>query len=453
MSENPTASQLVEGAQGVLQVPRPCAGGWTPVAPPAEAEIVITLPSSEGTFAPTLVAVVARYEGPVTDLTAAQVRGYRDALNHPFVIGVRAWGQQHGRDGRRVDYTHLTTEGLTVRGIDLSWVEAGWAITLTGTCTPAQAPVFAQTFEDTAATLTVLASAEESAAYPRDAESDRFLAAAVLDSVASMQTGADREDLTEIGPNRPAMPPGLWLPATTVENLQQRVLGGGPRGRMLEGGPDPDAEALEEAELMIDGVLDPQFEQMLQVWNQPALGVKLNLQLGTASTTFQAWSDGVMALVAAGAGYSMLVDGDDDGIPSTGHVKLGMIPLLSLSTAIARWVGLRPAWSLQGQPRQIPLEALQNRILGSGGAPEDADSALARLWNVTWTTWDLAAVGHGDYVVEGYSCITAGAAGTQRIQGSSAAGPVEVWAVDSIQVFDDTEEIIQSALYQRPARV
>jgi hypothetical protein len=421
---------------------------WVAETTRPELELLASLPAPKGTFLPTFVGTVSRYDGPIADVTPALVRGYRESLGHPFVIDVSPWrAGPEGTEGRRIDYTHVTADAVTVRGYDFAFVEAGWAVTLTGTCTAAQAPVFAAAFEEMAAGVRILTPAGATEAYPSALAQERLLEISPLDAFASAHAGADREDLTALPVNTPAMPDGMWLSAAAVEQLQQVALGARTGGRL---GVRPEGlDELEEAELLDGGRPGPAMDRVMDIWRAPRIGVKITGQLGVASTQFQAWSDGTEAIVAAAPGYGVLLDGMTEGVPSAEKVRLGVIPLLSLSTAIARWTGIRPAWNLRTTPESVDQGLLMERFSGSGHPPAGADEAMLRMWQQPWFAWNMASTGIDREVEDGHLYINAGPAGSYGVYTAAASTTSDVVPLTGAYLFDVIEEMVQSCLYGR----
>jgi hypothetical protein len=152
---------------------------------------------------------------------------------------------------------------------------------------------------------------------------------------------------------------------------------------------------------------------------------RLRTESGRGSTplTFDAYIDAGRALVVANpspAGFEEAPHGDDILTAAT-TVHLDLCDVTHVPLAMAGWVGLAPAWSLDTTPELIAEELILRRADDPAVAPpEDADNNLRYMWSQPWFLWTLQASGvdHGRVMVNagraGHFALTQG--GGERVR-------------------------------------
>lgn len=134
-----------------------------------EIELFAFVRGPEGTFAPNLIVTVNPFDGTIDGFLDRAVTGLTSTLQKPYLFDVRVWDRK-GNDtetyqrvddvdvrqlGRSIAYTHESPQtGATLRSGEWLFIDAGLAVQVTGTTTTAQWPVFADTLETMARSVT-----------------------------------------------------------------------------------------------------------------------------------------------------------------------------------------------------------------------------------------------------------------------------------------------------------
>jgi hypothetical protein len=139
---------------------------------------------------------------------------------------------------------------------------------------------------------------------------------------------------------------------------------------------------------------------------QPEGQVHVEAAVGRIPLSFQAFLRGDHAVVVATASPQPWSGSDPDAeqvVVLADTLTVDDVPLGYLPGALARWVGLGPAWSLATEPELLPESLVTARLEDPDvAAPVDADPLLREVWRQPWSLWALrtTASQHGLVVVQ-----------------------------------------------------
>lgn len=268
-----------------------------------------------------------------------------------------------------------------------------------------------------------------------------------IDPVAQSALGAPLPDLAEIGARQPFSYEGAWVHEGSVELLMKMVDGYRP-GRLQQKLQRSQLDELREAELVTGNELTDGGRLLAAVMEEAEASFRLSGLIGNHEVLFQCWSSAEMALVMTQPGYHAAGNPKFADQPTPAHVNVRVVPLLDLSTMMAKWVGLAPAWNFDVQPVEIPMSAVEAQMNGSSSVPEGSNDVLQDAWNGKWMLWSLeGGCPTGD--LEPLTYLTAGRRGQQRLA-QRDSGSVMLVPTGSTHVFDQLEDRIQAMVFQRP---
>ncbi len=384
-------------------------------SPTPEVEALAYLPGPEGTFAPNAVLTLNDYEGGISEFLVEALEGLRRDLDQVTIIAIDRWvptsreGTGVAGEGRTISYTHRSPRtGMRLRGAEWLLAGDGLAVQLTTTAGVGQWPVFGAVFEEIAATLRLLDGDQLPGSNP--------IPETAVDTVASEIAGEPLErihGLTELQPY--PHEGGQWIRGDAVK-LVADMAEGLEVGSLMEAGLAPQLAELRELGLMEGTTLTDDGDVLAAFFESPIATLRLTRARGDDLGVMQIWVMGGAALVST--------HGDPDaGAPSRDHANIVVAPVGDVTTLVARWVGLQPAWS-------FPLEAEE--------------------FEPDWTTWDILASGPESQVGPvGY--LNAGQRGHYLLVPAEESFTYQEKRSD--RVFDMLEEILQATIYGRPARL
>lgn len=410
-------------------------------------DAVAYLPGAEGAFAPNVVVTVNDFGGTSAELAASAVSGIGESLTDPYVFDIRVWepggeaGDTLAADGRAVSYTHRTAgTGVRVRATEWLLAVGGKAVQVTTTCGVGDWPVLGPLLASIAGTLVVEA----------DGESDLTIPDSARDQLVSDAVGQEVERISGLAELQPYPYTGLFLHGSAVDLFSE--LAEGATGEMLGESMAEQFAELEAVGLVSGTELSEQGEAIAQFLVDPDASIRLSGTYGDHEPTFQAWVMGPLVLVVAGTGYTAAAYADAARPPSHDHFDVSIQAVGELSTLMAEWVGLQPAWNLPVHPATLAEDVLERRWRGDGEFPQNADARLQALWHENWFAWELLAVGRSTEVGP-VAYLNGGKLGHFRTGADPDGAGVILLPTPSLTIFDQFEDAIQACVFQREARV
>lgn len=318
--------------------------------------------------------------GTVTAAGAAAVDGAR-------VLAYDVWPAPGERWGRRVVFAHVVdTTCLVV----VQWVlvEDGRTVTVTGTVDTDRYLRVMPAFDEAVAGLELPASpggtdvepVREEVLEPRR---DPFLA----------ELGEDLEDLSGFAGQDPWTPVGPEIGRPGLD-LLVRAASDQLDTRRLD---EPERQALARmtgVELLDErGRLTEDGRYVVEVMRRAEHHVRVEATCGMAPFTFDAYSAGDRTVVLAGVspvGWAGSRAPGADIAAMAQRVWVETMPTSALPLELARWLGLRPAWSVAVSPEALPLATLTARVDDpETPVPDGADVRLQRAWREPWFMWSI----------------------------------------------------------------
>nr|NLD40562.1 hypothetical protein [Actinomycetales bacterium] len=434
-------AHIVNGLSGRVRFTVP--DGWAvQESPRPEVESLAYLEGPEGSFAPNAVLTLNEYEGGISEFMVNAVDGLLNALEDVFVIDIDAWSPAMRADagfagtGRMISYTHRSPEtGARVRATEWLLAGSGLAVQLTTSAGVGQWPVFGDTFMQIADSLEFTRGDRLPAANP--------IPATALDEPASAAAGIEMERIHGLAAVQDyPWEEGSWLTGSAVA-LFAELAQGGRVGRFMLRGAARELEQLSALGLVEGSALTESGDGLADFLREPSAAVRIGADREEQEAAFQAWIHGPAVLIVA----DPFGEPED---PTVGRTNLMVAPLVDLSTLMARWVGLQPAWNLPIAPTTIDGEGLATSATGRPGLPEDANPALRALWEEPWTVWHLFAQGP-ESEVGPVPYLNGGRSG-HLIMVPDEEG-LNLFPAKSRTVFDNFEEVIQASIYGRIARI
>ncbi|MDO5495104.1 MAG: hypothetical protein Q4G64_05285 [bacterium] len=403
-----------------------------------EVESFTYLPGPQGSFAPNAVLTLNEYEGGISEFLVKAMDSIRGELEDVVFVDVARWTPASREDsgvageGRSISYTHRSPRtGMRLRVDEWLLVGDGLAAQLTTTAGIGQWGIFGPVFAEIAHTLRFLEGDRlpESNPIPETAR----------DELASELAGTELErihGLTELQPF--PYEEGQWIRGASVKLLAD-MAEGLEVGSLMEEGLATELAELGELGLMEGTSLTDDGVAFVAFFESPNATFRLTRSRGDHQGILQAW-------IFTGAVLISTHGDPEAGAPSDEYANIMLAPVSDLSTLIAKWVGLQPAWSFPVSPDSFPAELLAERE----SAPEGADAALQAVWDQEWTTWDILASGP-ETGVGPFGYLNAGRMGHYLITPSQEH--LTYRAASGRHVLDTLEEVIQATLYGRLARV
>lgn len=266
------------------------------------------------------------------------------------------------------------------------------------------------------------------------------------DTIAQAVTGAPLPDLGPIGTHQPFSYKGAWVHGGAVELLMKMVDGYRP-GRLQQKLQRPRLDELSEAGLVSGNELSDGGKLLVDVMDEAEASFRLSGLIKNHEVPFQYWSSAKLALIITQPGYHAAGNPEFAEQPTPAHANIRVVPLQDLSTQMAKWVGLAPAWNFGTFPAEIPMSVIEGQLGGSAAAPGDANEVLQDAWEEKWMLWILeGGCPAGD--LEPLTYLTAGRRGQYRLA-QRDAGSAMLLATGSTHVFDQLEDRIQAMVFQR----
>lgn len=376
----------VDDASGVrLTVPE----GWVQL-PPEETGALVLAPADwpeDYGFRPNLSVLVSPPSSPapsiqsvgsVTAAGAAAVDGAR-------VLAYDLWPAPGDRWGRRVVFAHVVdTTCLVV----VQWVlvEDGRTVTVTGTVDTDRYLRVMPAFDEA---LTGLELPE----FPRDVEPVQEEVLEPRRNPFLAELGEDLEDLSGFAGEDPWSPAGPEIGRPGLDLLVRAANDQLETRHLDESGRQALARMTAVGLLDERGGLTDDGHHVVGVMRRADHHVRVEATCGLAPFTFDAYSAGDRTVVLAGVspvGWAGSRAPGADIAMMAQRVWVDTMPTSVLPLELARWLGLRPAWSLAVSPATLPLATLTARVDDPDTpVPEGADVRLQRAWREPWFLWSI----------------------------------------------------------------
>jgi len=420
-----------------------------------EVEALAYLPGPDETFAPNAVLTVNDFTGTVAEFAVRTLEGISSTLVRPVIIDVLPWtpggglAEDPAAAGRVVVYSHLSPQtGTRLRVAEWLTAAAGAAVQLTTTTTVAQWPLFGAVFSAIADTVQVTGAGTPSA----PAQGADGIPESARDPFLTRLIGTPVERIHGLATLQPYPNEGQWVHGAAMSLLSE-IADGLKIGRLNALGYRDQLAELERHGLAEGRTLTEDGDTLAEFLRHPAASIRITASYGEHEPSFQAWVAGDKVLVAASTGYVAATEGKDGGQPTPDHFNVQISRLTDLSTLMAQWVGLQPAWNLPVFPMIVPDDVLARRWQGDGTYPEGANETLQEMWHENWFVWNLVAVGPRSEAGP-VSYVNAGHRGHYRLgaeEGENGEGTAFV-PTPSAAVYDQFEDAIQACLYGREPR-
>lgn len=268
-----------------------------------------------------------------------------------------------------------------------------------------------------------------------------------------LEIGERLEDLSDIVPAQPYLSTGPYLGIAARELLVtlagRRRLGWLDRRRNPAGVQD----LVDAGTITPRGRLTTEGTHLVDPLKDLAASVVVDAWYGGHSTALRVHLGDGSAVVSAGPSSLELRSRDAD--PSAKELTTGqedrarveVVDNEAVPEVIARWMGLRPAWSAALHPEQFPAATLEARIAdASTPPPAEADDLFLRAWREPWVVLTLD-IDPGDFRLV---LVNAGTAGFHT-SGTTDSGQAELRPVPSAQMWAVLVDQIGVAL-QLPGR-
>lgn len=461
-------STLTEGTRGVLsfETLQP----WTAESLRPEVELFAAMPPVENDFTPNVVVTANPYSGTLADFSRRAMAGIERDLREGRVVHAGRWTYRFAeplgdgsiptdalgvplaaQEGRVLEYTHRAPNGLTVSGADYLLVLDGWAVQVSTTTAIQSRFIFDEPFQAMARSVrTLRAPRPDDGAQAGDVTATEGRAAdTAVDEAASADQGTELEALFAHLAAGATIGTGVWMTggaiARTAE-IKDTVL-----GRL--GGSDPLVDELRDLGVLDGGRLGELGGFMASALTEAPVRFRLTGRFLDGETTLQAFVLGGNVLIAAEQGYGPRVLNQPWHPDDPARFNVQILPVTELTSALARWAGVGPAWSLHVAPFLFDSDVVDRRLGGDAPVPEGAGDLLREAWSHPWFTWVLEAEGPGG-AVEPVTYVNTGPRGHFRIgtaeDPGTGAPKVAFWATESSYIFRQLEDTLQAVLYGRP---
>lgn len=430
---------IVEGLSGRVRFTVP--DGWTVEARDG-LESFAHFAGSEEAHHPSAGLMLREQEVGISQFCVDTVHHLRDTVDDLFVIDVDAWSPAFRDElgfagaGRTVSYTHRSREtGARLRATDWLLSGGGLAIRLTTSTRADQWPAFSERFSNIADSIELTVGNRLPEANP--------VSPGTRDDLASATFGIDTERIHDlVGPQPYPFEQGRWLTGSTVMYLST-LAEKGRVGRFRQRRVADELAQLRGLGLVDGNTLTAAGSHLTSFLNDPDAAIRIGADRDDEEALFQVWTRGCEALVLA----DPFGESHD---PTVGRTNFQFVPVADLSTLMARWVGLGPAWSMPIQPNAIDGEGLETSSTGRPGLPSDANPALRALWEEQWTTWHIVARGRGSEVGP-VPYLNGGRCGHLILVPDGEE--MHMFPAKSRTVFDNLEEILQATTEGRIAKI
>jgi hypothetical protein len=353
--------------------------------------------------APASPAPSVHSAGTVTAAGAAAIDGAR-------VLAYDLWPAPGDRWGRRVVFAYVVDTACLVV---TQWVlvEGDRTVTVTGTVDSDRYLRVTPAFGEALAGLQLPPATEAGGAEPVREEvleprRDPFLA----------ELGEDLEDLSGFAGQDPWTPVGPEVGRAGLDLLVRAA-----NGRLASRGLDEQEQQalarMTEVDLLDrKGRLTDDGNHVVEVMRRAGHHLRVEATCGMAPFTLDAYSAGDRTVVLATVspvGWAGQPAAGTDIAAMAQRVWVETMPTATLPLELARWLGLRPAWSLATSPETLPMATLTAKVDDpSTPVPDRADVRLRRAWEQPWFLWSVRVTG-GDGAAEpsGAAGVNAGEAG------------------------------------------
>lgn len=426
---------------------------WTVETPERdEIDALAYLRGPEGTFAPNAVLTVNPYEGSIAQFSIEALDSLHSTLDSPVIIDVRPWEPgEHLPDspaaaGRVITYTHRSPQtGATLRGAEWLVTGHGIAAQLTTTTDVAQWAVFAPDMVQIAASITFTGT-ERPSAPVQGAES---IPEQAQDPLLTALTETPIERIDGLARLQPYPNEGPWIHGSSLALLSE-MSQGRKIGRLETGSYREQLTELQECGFVAGRELSEDGKTLSLFMSEAQVSVRVTAHYGSNTPSFQAWVVGDAVLVTASTSYVAAVTGERDGQPSPDHFNVQIVPLDRLTTLMAQWVGLQPAWTVPVFPVVVPEDRVQARWSGDETFPEGANETMQALWHEGWFAWDVLMVSPA-MQLDPISYLNAGRMGHFSIgtDASDQGSGIAFVPLPSVSILDRLEDSLQSVLFNR----
>lgn len=420
--------------------------GWQAGPNRDEYELLALLPAPSESFGPTVVVTVNPYDGGIAEFLERALEGIASGTAAPQIVDIRPWGRAP-ESGRSIAYTQLSpTHGLSLFTTDFLFIERGLAVQVTATATVQQWQFLGPLLHDVAASARL---AGANAAGDGAGAALPPVPAGAVDPVASAALGHEVEKIDGLVKAQPFEFDGAWIHGRSLEVLTE-LCEGLRIGSLNRSSYAEPLRALEELEFVDGAALTDLGSAVGAHLVEPQASYRITGLDSGGESWFQAWAHGATALLVAEPGYHRVLGGPAEGRPSPEHFNLQLVPLTMLSTLMARWVGLQPAWNLALLPSPLPVDDLARGWTGDRTPPAGSNAAMRAFWDEPWFSWTLTATGV-DSEPDDVAYLNGGRVGHQRMFDEGSA--VTLSPTDSTFVFLQLEDRIQATIFGRRAVV
>lgn len=265
--------------------------------------------------------------------------------------------------------------------------------------------------------------------------------------------GERLEDLSDIVPAQPYLSTGPCLGISARELLVTLA----DRGRLgwldMRRKPAGVQDLVEVGAITPRGRLTPEGEHLVAPLRRLSASVVVDARHGRHSSGLRVHLGDGRAVVSAGPSSHELRDRDADPSaqePVTDQEDRSRVEVVdneAVPEVIARWMGLRPAWSAALHPEQFPAATLEARLVDAATPPPaEADDHFLRAWRQPWVVLTLDIEPGGFRLV----LVNAGTAGFHTC-GTTDAGQAVLRPLPSAELWAVLVEQIGVAL-QLPGR-
>ncbi|MEE1621784.1 hypothetical protein ACQ3I4_09815 [Zafaria sp. Z1313] len=460
------AKQVVpaQGARGILafDVPEP----WRAEAVRPEVELFAAMPPVENEFTPNVVVTVNPFDGSLADFSRRAMTGIEAQLREGRIVHTGRWAytfadpdEEGGlpldalgvpvtaHEGRVIEYTHRAPNGRTVSGADYLVLLKGWAVQISTTSSIQARFIFDEPFEAMARSVRVLRSPQADDAVASQA--GPTAAAGRVDEQASADQGTELEELFGHLAAGADLGTGVWMSGAAIARTGE--LKDGVVGRL--GGADPVLDELRDLGVLDGGRLGGMGSFMAQALTEAPVRLRLTGRFLDGETSLQAFVHGGNVLLAAEQGYGPRVLNQPWHPDDPARFNVQVLPITELTSAMARWAGVGPAWNLHVAPFVIEAALVDQRLGGEAAVPHGAGALLREAWGQPWFTWVLEAEGPSGGI-DPVTYVNAGPRGHFRIgtveDPSGGADRVGLWATESSFIFRQFEDALQAVVHGRP---
>jgi len=253
-------------------------------------------------------------------------------------------------------------------------------------------------------------------------------------AVASLEVPAGGQEVTPDPGGLPRLDEtlrarGEELPDLSGIRSAQRYVPSGPRLRpvdvdALHAGRAPKEETADEsAPLRAAGLagrrgrLTGEGDTLSRLLTRPARTISVDGSYGDRGGSLHCSQSPDLAVIVATRPPDPAVDGfgDTAAVEDDRRLAVDMVPTDSAAVAIARWVGLAPAWTVSlddDGPSQLPSDTVRARLADPATpVPDGASGQLAELWSQRWFVWSARSS-----TADGWLMVTTESAGLHRIE-------------------------------------